>query len=228
MHILIIEDEVKLAHLLKDGLEEEGYKIDLAFDGISGKETAIKGNYDLIIIDVLLPGINGLEVCKRVRAENPFIPIIMLTALGTTDDKLNGFDSGADDYILKPFEFRELLARIKAQTKKNQQNKKTLELKVIDLVLKPDSKTCIRGGKEFKLTVKEYALLEYLIKNKNRVISRKELAEKIWNIKFDTGTNTVDVYVNYLRRKIDKDFDEKIIETHFGVGYIIKDTENGN
>ncbi len=228
MHILIIEDEIKLASMLKEGLEEAGIIADIALTGKTGIQKAEDNNFDLILIDIILPDINGLDVCYTLREKDDEIPIIMLTALGTTDDKLNGFDKGADDYIVKPFEFRELLARIKAQTKKKSKPRKHVVLKAGDLELDRDSKTCIRAGKKIKLTVKEFALLEYFISNKNRVISRSELADKVWDIRFDTGTNIVDVYVNYLRKKIDKDFDNKLILTHVGVGYIFNNTEHEN
>lgn len=228
MHILIIEDEKKLANLLKEGLEESGINAEIANTGQIGITKALNTEFNLIIIDILLPDINGFDVCKKIRSKDEETPIIMLTALGTTDDKLNGFDSGANDYLVKPFEFRELLARIKAQTKNKSTNKYDSIIKAGDLQLDTDSKTCIRGDKKFKLTVKEYTLLEYFIKNKNRVISRSELADKVWNIRFDTGTNIVDVYVNYLRKKIDKDFDNKLIQTHVGIGYIFNKPENEN
>jgi two-component system, OmpR family, copper resistance phosphate regulon response regulator CusR len=228
MHILIIEDEKKLANLLKEGLGEAGISVEIANTGQIGITKALNTDFNLIIIDILLPDINGFDVCKKIRSKDEETPIIMLTALGTTDDKLNGFDSGANDYLVKPFEFRELLARIKAQTKNKSKNKYESIIKAGDLQLDTDSKTCIRGDKKFKLTVKEYTLLEYFIKNKNRVISRSELADKVWNIRFDTGTNIVDVYVNYLRKKIDKDFDNKLIQTHVGIGYIFNNPENEN
>lgn len=224
MRILIVEDEVKLAYILKEALEEEGFQIDLAHKGSEAKRKVFSEKYDLIIVDIILPELNGIELCKIIRKKDEDIPIIMLTALGTTEDKLAGFDSGADDYLIKPFEFRELLARIKARTKKIKNKPQKLTVK--DLTLNYNDKSCTRGGKNLKLTIKEFSLLEYFILNKNRVIPRSELAEKVWNINFDTGTNIVDVYVNYLRKKIDKDFDDKLIKTHVGIGYILKAPEN--
>lgn len=224
MKILIIEDEKKLAAILKEGLEEQAYFVDLAYDGEIGLEKALSTKYDLVIIDIILPRLSGLEVCRKIRTKNDELPIIMLTALGTTEDKLAGFDSGADDYIIKPFEFRELLARIKAQTKKTMKPKSVPQIyQTKSITLHIDNKVCVREGKEIKLTIKEYSLLEYFILNQNRVITRSELADKVWNIRFDTGTNIVDVYVNYLRKKIEKGFEKKLIHTHVGIGYIFKE-----
>lgn len=224
MKILLVEDEPKVVEFIKKGLEEQGYEVDVAFDGQLGERQALKGSYDIILLDVILPFVNGYELCKKIREKNQNVPIIMLTALGTTDDKVEGFDSGADDYLVKPFEFKELIARIKALTKRTSgiiQTQNTL--RIADLVLDIDKKIAQRFGKSIELTAKEFALLEYLMKNKGRVVSRPEIAEKIWDITFDTGTNIVDVYINILRKKIDKNSDNKLIRTKIGLGYILDD-----
>ncbi len=224
--ILIIEDEPKVASFIKIGLEEQSCVAEIAYDGFIGLKMALSNNYDLIIMDINLPQINGYEVCKEIRKQNSNIPVIMLTALGTTDDKLTGFDSGADDYLVKPFEFRELIARIKTLFKRSKIDTNTSNvLKIADLVLNLDSKVVKRGDKKIDLTAKEFALLEYFIRNKDKVVSRVDIAEKVWDITFDTGTNIIDVYVNYLRKKIDKDFTPKLIHTHVGMGYILKESD---
>jgi two-component system copper resistance phosphate regulon response regulator CusR len=227
MNILVVEDEQKVAAFLKNGLEEQGYHIDLAYDGYTGEKLALNNDYNLILLDVIIPITNGVELCKKIKGLKPDMPILMLTALGTTDDKLAGFDSGADDYLVKPFEFKELLARIKALTKrspnKNQPYQAPNILRVADLQLDVDKKVAIRGGKTISLTAKEFSLLEYLMKNKGRVVSRPDIAEHVWDVTFDTGTNVVEVYVNILRKKIDKDFTDKLIQTRIGLGYVIQD-----
>lgn len=224
--VLIIEDEPKVASFIKKGLEENHYEAAIAYDGISGVNMAVKGNYSAIVMDINLPAMNGYEACKKIREHHIDIPVLMLTALSTTDDKLAGFDSGADDYLVKPFEFRELLARIKALLKRNQQATQPFTvLRVADLELNVDSKIVKRNNTKIDLTAKEYSLLEFLMRNKGRVISRSEIAEKIWDITFDTGTNVIDVYINFLRKKIDKDFPVKLIHTHIGLGYVLKETE---
>lgn len=222
--ILIVEDEPKVASFIKDGLEEKEFQAEIATDGLAAKALFESSQYDAIILDINLPHLNGLELSKIIRAKNPNVPILMLTALGTTDDKINGFESGADDYLLKPFEFRELLVRIKALMKRSEQHTgQDKILKVYDLEYNLDSKVVKRSGKKIDLTAKELGLLEYLIRNKNRVVSRADIAEKVWDINFDTGTNVIDVYVNFLRKKIDKDFSPKLIHTQIGLGYILKD-----
>jgi DNA-binding response OmpR family regulator len=224
MKILIVEDEPKVAAFLKQGLEEQGYETDLVFDGQMGRNLALKNDYKVILLDVIIPYINGLELCKQIKAVKPNIPILMLTALGTTEDKITGFDAGADDYLLKPFEFRELLARIKALTKRTSGILETsARLKAADLELDLDKKTALRGGRTIELTAKEFALLEYFMRNTGRVLSRKDIADKVWDINFDTGTNVVDVYINILRKKIDKDFNNKLIHTRIGMGYIFNE-----
>jgi DNA-binding response OmpR family regulator len=224
MKILIIEDEPKVSSFIKKGLEENSYLVDQAFDGTIGKSMILSNLYDIILLDVNLPGINGFELCKIIRESGIKTPVLMLTALGTTEDKLTGFETGADDYLVKPFEFRELLARIKALYKRTGEGSPTTKkLKIADLELDLDQRIALRAGKTIDLTAKEFSLLEYFIRNKGKVVSRIDIAEKVWEINFDTGTNVIDVYVNFLRKKIDKDFDKKLINTVIGMGYIMKE-----
>ncbi len=223
MKILIVEDEPKVAAFLKQGLEEQGYETDLVYDGQMGIRRALQEHYDLVLLDIIIPYMNGIELCRQIKTAKPAMPIIMLTALGTTDDKLTGFDAGADDYLVKPFEFKELLARIKVLLRRNQTGgtETPNRLKVADLELDLNKKLALRGGKEIELTAKEFLLLEYLMRNSEKVVSRAAIAEKVWEITFDTGTNVVDVYVNILRKKIDRDFELKLIKTRIGMGYIL-------
>lgn len=222
MRILIVEDEVKVVDFLRMGLNEAGYEVDVAFDGQMGLRLALSKQFDLILLDVILPVINGFEVCRKIREKDVAVPVLMLTALGTTDDKLDGFNSGADDYLLKPFEFAELLARIKALSKRSSAGYMAgSSLIVADLELDLNKKTARRGDTIIELTAKEYGLLEYLMRNKGRVVSRSDIAEKVWEITFDTGTNIVDVYINLLRKKIDRNFEPKLIQTRIGLGYTI-------
>lgn len=223
MKILIIEDDVRVAELIKRGLEEQGFATESAFDGFSGKKLALQNDYDLIITDIILPNMDGLELCKTLRPIKPEMPIIMLTALGTTDDKVEGFDAGADDYLVKPFEMRELLARIRALLKRNKKMTSAVHvLKYADLEMNLHTKVVKRNEIEINLTPKEFNLLEYMLLNPERVLSRAEIAEKVWDTHFDTGTNFIDVYINYLRKKIDKPFDKKLIHTKSGMGFILK------
>ena len=220
MNILIVEDEPKVASFIKDGLRDLEYQVEVAYDGLTGEKLFNQGDYDLVVLDIILPYVNGLELCKKFKERKPEVPVLMLTALGTTEDKLSGFDSGADDYLVKPFEFRELVARIKALSKRTASyTAQQKRLSVADLQLDLDKKVAIRGGKTIELTAKEFALLEYFMINRGRVLSRVDIAEKVWEITFDTGTNVVDVYVNILRKKIDKDFSNKLIHTRIGLGY---------
>lgn len=222
--IMVVEDEQRVAELLKRGLEECGHVVSLAFDGEMGLRILRSQRFDLIISDIILPKINGFELCKEIRTLYPDTPILMLTALGTTDDKLEGFDAGADDYMVKPFDFRELVARITILLKRHQQNQYAApvkELQYLDLHLDTHTRSVYRGETEIKLTPKEFNLLEYMMQNPERVLSRIEIAEKVWNTHFDTGTNFIDVYINYLRKKIDRDYDVKLIHTKPGVGFIL-------
>lgn len=224
MKILIIEDEQKVASFIKKGLEMHNFSAEVAYDGQIGLSIALNGYFDLLILDVNLPLINGFEVCRRLREASIKTPIIMLTALGTTKDKVEGFDQGADDYLVKPFEFEELLARVKALIKRAKAAP-LLEksLKMADLELNTDTKSVTRAGQNIVLTAKEFMLLEYMLRNKGRVLSRSDIAEKIWDISFDSGTNIIDLYIFYLRKKIDKDFNPKLIHTHVGMGYVLKE-----
>lgn len=224
MRILIIEDEKRVADLIKRGLEEQQYVADLAMDGMTGKKMALSCNYDVIIMDIMLPKINGLDLCKQLRQAKPQIPVIMLTALGTTDDKIGGLDAGADDYLVKPFDFRELEARIRTVAKRsNNPFSQTGILQVADLELNPQTLIVARNGKEISLSPKEFKLLHYMMQNTGRVLTRVEIAEKVWDTTFDTGTNFIDVYINYLRKKIDKDYTLKLIHTKPGIGFILKE-----
>lgn len=224
MKILLIEDEINMANSLKLGLEEQDFIVDLALNGSEGLTKALSKDYNIIISDIILPEINGLEFCKLYRKHKPETPILLLTALGTTNDKLKGFDVGADDYLVKPFAFKELVARIKVMLKRSNQIISEYNLlQVGDLILYLDSKTVERNSISINLTAKEFDLIEYLIINKNKVISKKEIAENVWGINFDTGTNSIEVYVNFVRKKIDKDFDVKLIQTFHGRGYMLKD-----
>ena len=224
MKILLIEDEPKVVDFIRRGLEEQNYEVEVAFDGQLGERLAMNGTHDLVIIDVILPYINGIEVCRRIRDRGMDTPVLMLTALGTTADKVAGFDAGADDYLVKPFEFAELLARIRALSKRSSGLVQASgRLSVGDLELDLNKKVARRGGREIELSSKEYSLLEFLMRSKGKVVSRTEIAEKIWEITFDTGTNVIDVYINILRKKIDRDFDQKLIHTRIGLGYSIND-----
>lgn len=212
-----------MATFLKKGLKEKGYQVDTAYDGQMGERLALQCKYDIILLDLIIPYINGLELCRRIRKKNETIPIIMLTALGTTIDKVAGFDAGADDYLTKPFEFQELLARIKALTKRSGGIRHTSgTIEVYGLELDLFKRTIKRENKVIQLTAKEFSLLEYLMLNKERILSRNEIAENVWDINFDTGTNVVDVYINILRKKIDNDFEKKLIHTRIGMGYIFQ------
>lgn len=225
MNILLVEDDLRVSELIKRGLDEQGFNTTQAYDGLTGKKLILTQEFNLLITDIILPEINGLDLCKEVRNLKPELPILMLTALGTTDDKIEGFDAGADDYLVKPFEMRELVARIKAILKRSLKNKSGIILKFSDLEMNLKTKIVKRNNKELNLTLKEFKLLEFLLQNQERVISRKEIAEKVWNTHFDTGTNFIDVYINYLRKKVDKEFDNKLIHTKSGMGFILKSEE---
>lgn len=223
--ILIVEDEQRLAEVLKKQFEDEGFSIELAYDGYIGKQMIERTHYNLIILDINIPLINGYDLCKEIRKSNKNVPIIMLTALGTPDNKITGFDAGADDYVLKPFEFRELLARVNVFLRRSGTTPKQEKLILADLVMDISSRTVTRAGKRIDLTAKEYALLKLFLTNKGKILPREHIIEKVWGIDFDPGTNVIDVYVNYLRRKIDKDFTPKLIHTKFGFGFYCDETE---
>ena len=224
MKILIVEDETKVASFIKKGLEESQYEADIAYDSVFAERLARQYKYDLFILDVIIPGIGGLELCKKFKMTFPGTPVLMLTALGTTEDKLAGFEAGTNDYLVKPFEFRELLARVKVLIKNSNQPRETAnKLFVADLELDLDRKAVRRGDSFIDLTAKEFSLLEYFMRNPGRVLSRNDIAEKVWDANFEFSTNVVDVYVNFLRKKIDKGFDKKLIHTKVGFGYIFGD-----
>ncbi len=225
MEILLVEDDVRIASLIQRGLEEQDFKVSLAYDGISGEKLVLNQHYDLMITDIILPKMDGLDLCKRVRMIKPDMPIIMLTALGTTDDKVEGFDAGADDYLVKPFEIRELIARIQVLIKRSSNSKSvsSFVLKMADLEMNLQTKTVKRNKVEINLTPKEFKLLKFMMQNPERVLSRGEISEKVWDTFFDTGTNFIDVYINYLRNKIDRNFDQKLIHTKPGMGFIFKE-----
>jgi len=223
--ILIIEDERKIADTLKFGLSEHGYQVEIAYDGSIGLRIFMAHHFDLVILDINLPGINGFELCKLIRENNSKIPIIMLTSMGRLDDKIEGYDAGADDYMVKPFEFKELLMKIRAQLKHvlHQHLPVGNFLKAGDLEMNLETMDVLRDGQKINLTAKEFQLLEYLFRNKNRVVSRADIAVNVWDTDFDTNTNVIDVYISYLRNKIDKSFDNKLIQTMVGTGYILKE-----
>jgi len=223
--ILLVEDEQKIADALKMGLTEDGYYVEAAYDGNIGWKLFQHHSYDLVILDINLPGINGYDLCKGIRSKNAEVPIIMLTALSSLNDKIEGYDSGADDYIIKPFEFKELQMKIRVLLKRTSHQNIPVGtiLKAADLEMNLDSKEVKRGDTIINLTAKEFQLLEYLMRNKNRVVSRSDIAINVWDIDFDTNTNVIDVYINYVRNKVDKKFDRKLIHTQVGMGYILKD-----
>lgn len=227
MKVLIIEDEQQVASFIKQGLEEQSIQADVAYDGNIGKRLALSRDYDVVILDIVIPGINGFDLCRQLKKEKPGLPILMLTTLGTTEDKVEGFDSGTDDYLLKPFEFAELIARIRALTRRPSMAGGSYNnvLRFEDLRLDTERKVARRSGKVIKLAAKEFKLLEFFMHNPNRVISRAELAEKVWDLKFETGTNVVEVYINMLRNKIDRDFEPKLIQTRIGLGYALSKDE---
>jgi DNA-binding response OmpR family regulator len=225
-NILIVEDEVKVAKLIREGLQAKQFEAEIAYDGLIGHRMAITGKFDAVILDVNLPGMNGFEVAKKIRQTNTVIPILMLTALGSIDDKLSGFESGADDYLIKPFEFRELLVRITTLLKRvDNAGRHSPILSISDLEMDTDTKIVKRAGKRIDLTAREFELLEYLIRHKGKVVSRIDIAEKVWDLSFDTGTNVIDVYVNFLRKKVDKDQPKKLIQTVIGMGYTIREID---
>lgn len=221
MTILLIEDEPKTQAHIKKGLEENGYLVDAVSNGTEGKRMAMGAQYNLIISDIVLPGLSGLDLCRQLRQHQIETPLLMLTALGGVGHVVEGLDSGADDYLAKPFEFSELLARIRTLTKRGQASAIQV-LTIADLEMNLSTRAVRRGGREIQLTAREYALLEYMLGNKEKVLSRQEIVRHVWGLDFDTGTNMVEVYVNYLRRKIDRDFPVKLIHNQFGLGYVIR------
>jgi len=221
INILLVEDEDKVASFIKKGLEENHYVVEVGKDGAAALRQGLNKEYNLIILDIMLPFVNGIEICRQIRLKNEQVPILMLTALGTVDDKVKGLKAGADDYLLKPFHFNELLARIEALLRRKKQEETHL-LEFEDMVLNTLNNEVTRAGQLINLTIKEFNLLVLLIRNKNKILSRQVIAKDVWGIEFDTGTNMIDVYVNYLRKKIEKGYDRKLIHTVIGKGYILK------
>lgn len=222
MKILLVEDEERLASFIRKGMSAEGYEVEVAYDGRIGLSLFRRDVYDIIILDVNLPQINGFELCRLIRSENEAVAVLMLTALDSLADKSDGFNAGADDYLAKPFEFQELLLRVRALTRRNGSKHKQV-LRLADLELNLDTKTVTRAGKRIDLTTREYALMEYMMLNKGKIISRVDISERVWSLNFDSSTNVIDVYISYLRKKIDKDFSPKLLHTIVGMGYVLRE-----
>ena len=221
MRLLVVEDEKKVAEFIRRGLDEEGYTVDVAGDGEEGLNLALSRGHDLVILDINLPKIEGLEVLRRLRQSGFSAPVLLLTVRATIEDKVLGLDTGADDYLAKPFAFDELIARVRALLRRRKETK-PLTLQVADLTLDPATRTVRRGGENIELTAKEFSLLNHLMRNEGRVLSRTGIAENVWGYYFDTSTNVIDVYINYLRNKIDAGREPKLIHTVRGVGYVLK------
>ncbi len=226
MKVLLIEDEPKMARSLKKGLEEHQIEVDAALDGLSGYQLAVGNEYAVIISDIILPELNGIDLLLQLRNTGNRTPVILLSALGQTDDKVSGFEAGADDYLTKPFEFRELLMRIRALARRPVDTyQSSPSLRFADLEMNLETKEFFREGQKIALTPREFSLMEYLLRNPGRVISKNEISERVWNLHFDTGTNVIEVYVNFLRKKIEKGFARKLIHTQFKNGYILREEE---
>jgi heavy metal response regulator len=222
MRLLVVEDEKKVSGFIKKGLQEEGYAVDVAFDGKTGLQMAMDRVHDLIVLDIHLPGMDGLSLLHRLRTAKVSTPVLLLTVRANIEDKVLGLDSGADDYLTKPFAFQELVARIRALLRRQTEAELPV-LRFADLTLDPARRVVLRGAKKIDLTAKEYALLDYFIRNPGRVLTRTMIVEHVWDYNFDSMTNIIDVYVNYLRRKIDSDREHKLIHTVRGVGYVLKE-----
>ncbi|MBO3270639.1 response regulator transcription factor [Hymenobacter defluvii] len=223
MRILLVEDEVSLASFIRKGIESENYELDVAYDGLMGQRMFEQRPYDVVILDVNLPHINGFELCRYIKQHSPRQAVLMLTALDGMQDKESGFGAGADDYLVKPFVFRELLLRIRALARRSVSYAgQHALLQVADLEMDVDARMVRRAGQRIELTTREYALLEFLMVNKGKTVSRVEIAEKVWDLHFDTNTNVIDVYINYLRKKIDKNFGQKLLHTVVGMGYLMQ------
>lgn len=223
--ILLVEDEQRIADTLRFGLKEQGFEVEVAYDGTLGYKLFQSLSFNLIVLDINLPGTNGYELCKLIRLSNPQIPVIMLTALNSLEEKIEGYDAGADDYIIKPFEFKELLMKIRVLLRRAGNNLIPVGniLRADDLVMNLDAREVTRNGVVINLTAKEFQLLEFLLRKKNKVVSRADIAINVWDIDFDTNTNIIDVYINYVRNKMDKPFEKKLIQTQVGMGYILKE-----
>jgi heavy metal response regulator len=222
MRILVVEDEKKVASFIKRGLEEESFSVDMAYDGEEGLYMAESNPYDLILMDLMLPKMDGLAVIKELRNKGNKTPVLCLTAKDTVEDIVSGLDSGSDDYLTKPFAFAELVARVRALLRRGVQDRGA-EIRFADLRLDPVAHKVWRSNKEIELTAKEYALLEYFMRNPNQILTRTMIAEHVWDYTFDSFTNIIDVYVNYLRKKVDRDYDKKLIHTVRGIGYVMKE-----
>ena len=221
-HILLIEDDPKLALVLKKGLEENHYTVEMAHEGRAGLHAALEKDYEALIIDVMLPGMDGFALVRELRTRKRATPVLMLTARGSIEDRVKGIDHGADDYLTKPFDFRELLARIRAILRRPPIVQDDV-LRVADLEVDPASRRALRNGQRIDLTGKEFELLEYLIRNRGRVLTRNMILNRVWNMDLDGGSNVADVYINYLRKKLDQDFEPKLIHTVRGVGYVLRE-----
>ncbi len=224
MNILLIEDDKRVSDSLRNGLEKKNFTVEPAYDGYIGSRLATTNTYDIILLDLNLPIMNGFDICKIIRQQQINTPILMLTAMGEIDDKVKGFDYGADDYLVKPFEFRELLARIQALLRRANPSQQSVSeiLTEANLTMDLRTKTVSRDGQSIELTAREFELLEYMLRNKGRVLSKIDIVENVWDLNFDTSTNIVEVYINYLRKKIDKSFEPKLIHTKTGLGYVLK------
>jgi len=223
MKILLVEDDPKISSFVKIGLESNDYKVDVAYDSPIAEKLAFSKKYDVIILDVVIPGISGFVLCKNIRNKNILTPIIMLTPLDSLEDKPEGFDCGADDYLVKPFSFQELLARVRALSRRNREEIVKPSMKIADLEVDSIARKVKRAGKEISLTATEYKILELLMENHDKVFDRVVIAEKIWGFSFNSGTNIIDVHINSLRKKIDKDFEPKLLHTRKGFGYVLSE-----
>lgn len=224
MKILVVEDELKTLQAIQQGLVEHFYEVDIAYDGLIAKQLAMRNSYNCIITDIIMPGLNGWMLVQELRQNGIQTPILLLSALGESEDKITGFDAGADQYLVKPFQFAELLARVRSLTKRGTETLITNDiLKFADLEVNLDTKRISRAGNDIELTALEFRLLEYFLRNQGRVLSKNQIAENVWDVNFDKGTNYIEVYINYLRKKIDKNFDKKLIHTVFGMGYVLKE-----
>jgi len=224
MNILVIEDEAKVASFLKKGLQQSGYEIDIAADGEEGYEKIRSNSYDLVLLDLMLPKVSGFELIPKIRGCKPGVPIIAVTAKVSVEDRVRGLNLGCDDYLIKPFSFAELLARIQVQVRRGDPSA-AMELRAADLVLNPLKRKVTRGGKTIDLSNKEFSLLEYLLRNKDQIVTRHMIVEHVWDASFDNFTNVVDVYINYLRNKVDRDFEPRLIQTVRGVGYTLREKQ---
>ena len=225
MKILLVEDDPKILSFVKIGLESNDFLVDTSYDGTIGENLALSRKYDVIILDVVIPGISGFELCKKIRSNNILTPVLILTSLDSIEDKLSGFECGADDYLVKPFSFQELLARIKALNRRNREAIVNPVLKILDLELDSIARKVKRNDSEINLTATEYKILELLLSNKGKVFDRILIAEKVWGFSFNSGTNVIDVHINSLRKKIDKDFSQKLIHTKKGFGYVLSEEQ---